>query len=195
MWRYISVKAVYRCRAAMDTILQQLHKEIVSVLEGLDSTQTQLVPPSSPEKWSIQQIIQHLCLTYAFTEAAFEARLAKRTPTRAQPTFRQRIGQFSVITLGIFPNGREAPERVAPPRVVSPVCGADLALYADDHLTRIDKLANQAEALFGHGRCISHMILGPLTIHQWRRFHLIHGRHHLKQIRAIRSAYRLSPKT
>jgi hypothetical protein len=35
------------------------------------------------------------------------------------------------------------------------------------------------------------MILGPLTIRQWRKFHLIHGRHHIKQIRAIRAAHHL----
>ena len=174
----------------MDPILQQLHQEIANAIEGLDSAETQFVPPSSPEKWSIQQIVQHLCLTYAFTETAFEARIVKGSPTRAIPTLEQRIYQFSLITLGIFPSGREAPERVAPPRIASPVCGSDLALYAGEHLTRIDKLSHQAEALFGPSRrCISHMMLGPLSIHQWRRFHLIHGRHHLKQIRSIRSAH------
>lgn len=175
----------------MDPILHQLHKEIANTLDGLDSAQTQLVPPSSPDKWSIQQILQHLCLTYAFTETGFEARLGKGTPTRTRPTLQQRIGQFFIITLGIFPSGREAPERVAPPRITSPISGSDLAQYSADHLGRLDKLFNQAEALFGSGRCISHMILGPLSVHQWRRFHLIHGRHHLKQIRAIRSAHQL----
>jgi hypothetical protein len=175
----------------MDPILQQLHKEIAAALKGLDSVQTQLVPSASPEKWSIQQIVQHLCLTYAFTETAFEARLSKGTPTRAKPTLRQRIAQLSLITLGIFPSGREAPERVAPPKITSPVCGSDLALYAGECLACLDKLFKQAEALFGSGRCISHMIMGPLSIHQWRRFHLIHGRHHLKQIRAIRAAHSL----
>ena len=175
----------------MDPILQQLHNEIVGSIEGLDSAQTQLTPSASSEKWSIQQIVQHLCLTYAFTETAFDARLAKGTPTRAKPTLQQRIGQYFLTTLGMFPSSRQAPERVTPPRIVSPFCGSDLARYSGEHLVRIDKLFNHAEALFGRGRCISHMILGPLSIHQWRRFHLIHGRHHLKQIRAIRAAHNL----
>jgi hypothetical protein len=175
----------------MDPILQQLYNEIAGSLKDLDSTQTQLTPSEFSEKWSIQQIVQHLCLTYAFTETAFDARLSKGTPTRAKPTLRQRIGQYFLTTLGIFPSGRGAPERVAPPQIVSPVCGRDLVQYSADHLTRIDRLFSEAEALFGTGRCISHMILGPLSIHQWRRFHLIHGRHHLKQIRAIRVAHHL----
>ncbi len=175
----------------MDPILTKLHNEIANSLDGLDSAQTQLTPPTSTDKWSIQQIVQHLCLTYAFTETAFDARLAKGAPTRAKPTLQQRLGQYFLTTLGIFPSGREAPPRVAPPQIVSPVCGSNLAQYSGEHLARLDKLFNQAEALFGPGRCISHMILGPLSIHQWRRFHLVHGRHHLKQIRAIRSAHHL----
>jgi Protein of unknown function (DUF1569) len=175
----------------MDPILQQLHNEIAGSLESLDSAQTQLTPSTSSEKWNIQQIVQHLCLTYSFTETAFDAHLAKGTPTSARPTLRQRIGQYFLTTLGIFPSGREAPERVAPPQIASPVCGSDLTDYSGEHLARIDKLFNEAEALFGPGRCISHMILGPLSIHQWRRFHLVHGRHHIKQIRAIRAAYNL----
>jgi hypothetical protein len=175
----------------MDPILTQLHNEIANSLDDLDSAQTQLTPSTSTDKWSIQQIVQHLCLTYAFTETAFDARLAKGAPTHARPTLQQRIGQYFLTTLGIFPSGREAPERVAPPQIASPVCGNDLVHYTGEHLARLDKLFNQAEALFGSGRCISHMILGPLSIHQWRRFHLIHGRHHLKQIRAIRSAHHI----
>jgi hypothetical protein len=175
----------------MDPILQQLHNEIAGSIDGLDSAQTQLTPSASSEKWSIQQIVQHLCLTYAFTETAFDARLAKGTPTIAKPTLQQRIGQYFLTTLGIFPSGREAPERVSPPQIVSPVGGSDLSHYSGEHLDRIDRLFNEAEALFGPGRCISHMILGPLSIHQWRRFHLVHGRHHVKQILAIRAAHNL----
>jgi Protein of unknown function (DUF1569) len=176
----------------MDPILQQLQNEIANALSDLDSAQTQLTPSASPEKWSIQQILQHLCLTYAFTETAFDARLAKGTPTQAKPTLQQRIGQYFLTDLGIFPSGREAPERVTPPQIASPVCGSDLTHHSAQHLAHVDKLFNQAEVLFGPGRCISHMILGPLSIHQWRRFHLVHGRHHLKQIHSIRVAHNLS---
>jgi hypothetical protein len=29
--------------------------------------------------------------------------------------------------------------------------------------------------------------LGPLTGAQWRKFHLVHGRHHARQIRQLRA--------
>ncbi|HEY6376390.1 MAG TPA: DinB family protein [Edaphobacter sp.] len=175
----------------MDPILQQLQQEIATSLQGLDATKTQLRSATNPDKWSIQQIVQHLTLTYASTEVAVNARLAKGTPTRAQPTLQQRIRQYTVTTLGYFPSGREAPSQVCPPANTSPLSGEELARQAAAGLTRIDQLFVQAEVLFGSRRSISHVVLGSLSIHQWRRFHLIHGRHHIRQIGTIRAAHRV----
>jgi hypothetical protein len=35
---------------------------------------------------------------------------------------------------------------------------------------------------------LDHPILGPLTGGQWRKFHLVHGLHHVKQIRRLRES-------
>jgi hypothetical protein len=177
----------------MDPILQQLQLEISGSLQGLGATQTQLRPStanSDKDKWSIQQIAQHLTLTYANTEIAINGRLAKGTPTRTQPTLQQRIRQYAVTTLGYFPSGRKAPSSVCPPACSPPLSGEELTQEATIGLARIDQLFAQAESLFGSRRAISHVVLGPLSIYQWRRFHLIHGRHHIRQIRAIRTAHR-----
>jgi len=32
-------------------------------------------------------------------------------------------------------------------------------------------------------KIMDHPLLGPLTASQWRKFHLVHGRHHAQQIR------------
>src|SRR6266852_6380797 len=98
----------------MNSTLQQLQREIADSLHSLDATQPQLHPPSRPNKWSIQQIIEHLLLTYSSTETAVNARLTKRTPTRAKSTLRQRVFQYAVTRCGYFPTGREAPEMVTP---------------------------------------------------------------------------------
>jgi len=172
----------------MNKNLAQLQRAIADSLRGLDSTQTQLRPIAQPEKWSIQQVAQHLCLSYTYTEVAINARLVKGTPTRAKPTLLQRAGQCTLITLGYFPRGRQAPEMVTPVSDGT-FSGEDLARSATENLARIDKLLDEAGALFGNGRCINHKILGPLSVGQWSRFHLIHGRHHVKQIEAIRAAH------
>jgi hypothetical protein len=176
----------------MNPTLHQLQCEIASSLHDLNATQTQLQPPSRADKWSIQQIIEHLLLTYSSTEIAINARLTKRTPTRAKSTVKQRIFQYAVTRCSFFPTGRKAPPMVTPPPTTHPLSGEDLAQATGEHLTNLDLLFAEAETLFGPAsRCASHAVLGPLNIDQWRKFQLVHGKHHLKQIAAIRKAHNL----
>ena len=174
----------------MNPILQQLQHEIAQSLRGLDSSQTQLRPPShTPAKWSIQQIVEHLLLSYAGTEGALGARIAKQTPTRTRPNLLQSFSQFTILRLGYFPPGRKAPSLVVPASETQPLSGEQLTQASCEHLAALDQRCVEAAALFGEtGRCATHMILGPLSIEQWRKFQLVHGEHHLKQIITIRKA-------
>jgi Protein of unknown function (DUF1569) len=176
----------------MNSIIHQLQAEIASSVHALDGAQTQLRPPSRPTKWSIQQIVEHLLLTYSQTETAIGSRLIKGTPTRATPNIPQRIFQYAVTRCGYFPTGRAAPPFVTPQPTAHPLSGEDLTEATSDHLTQLDLLFTEAETLFGpKSQCATHAVLGPLTIAQWRKFHLVHGEHHLKQIAAIRKAHHL----
>jgi hypothetical protein len=67
-----------------------------------------------------------------------------------------------------------------------------LISQAETAIRSLDRKIAAAEKMFGpHCRAINHMVLGPLSAMQWRRFHLVHGRHHIKQIQAIRKEYSL----
>jgi hypothetical protein len=78
---------------------------------------------------------------------------------------------------------------VSPQPTTQPLSGADLTEATAEHLVRLDLLFTKAETLFGPAcQCANHTVLGPLNIGQWRKFHLVHGKHHLKQIVAIRKA-------
>lgn len=169
--------------------LQRLGTEAAAALAGLSARQTQATPPTRPEKWSIQQIAEHLLQTYRATAPAIQARIDKRTPTRAAPSLPQRAGQFLLITLGRFPPGRQAPAAVSPSLPATLRSGDDLAQRIHTEMLNLDRIMAEAEGMFGKRRAASHMILGPLSMEQWRRFHLIHGRHHLKQIIAIRKEH------
>jgi hypothetical protein len=176
----------------MTSPLHQLQGEIASSLRGLDATQTQLHPSANQDRWTIQQIIEHLLLTYSSTEIVINTRLEKRAPTRAKPTLTHRVFCHAVTRWGYFPTGRAAPPLVSPQPTTHPISGADLTLAAAEHLTHLDQLLAEAETLFGpDSRCATHAVIGPLTTNQWRRFHLVHGKHHLKQIAAIRKAHNL----
>jgi hypothetical protein len=173
----------------MNNDLQVLQREIAHSLRGLDAGQTQLRPKARSNRWSIQQIVEHLLLTYSATETTISVRLEKRTPTRVKPSTLQHFSQYTLIRLGYFPRGRKAPAMVAPSPTTHPLSGEELTESVDEHLMQLDAIFHEGEDLFGSGRCASHMVLGPLSIPQWRRFQLIHGEHHVKQILAIRKGH------
>lgn len=176
----------------MNQDFETLRDELERSLGGLDDRQTQLRPGGDAGRWSIQQIVGHLLLTYTATEQAMDARIEKGTPTKAKPLLAQRIGQFALIKLGYFPRGRKAPERVTASSDITAVPGGVLIAEVNEAITKLDRRVCVAEEMLGaNARTVSHMILGPLSIQQWRRFHLIHGRHHIKQIMRIRAEYKV----
>jgi hypothetical protein len=80
---------------------------------------------------------------------------------------------------------------VTPPSSAPPRSGSELIQAASQYLFSFDLRCSETENLFGANRCASHIVLGPLSVNQWRMFQLVHGRHHLKQIAAIRKAYNI----
>jgi DinB superfamily len=174
----------------MNPTIQQMHHNLASSLRGLTVQQTQLHPLADQQKWSIQQIADHLLLTYASTAAAFENRIAKGTPTRSRPTPPQRLRSFVVLQLGYMPNGRSAPEAVRPMQT-PPLSGEELTALAVARLLHMASLLDEAEPLFGTSRSVTHGILGPLCARDWRRFHLVHTTHHIRQILTIRRNHRI----
>jgi hypothetical protein len=55
-------------------------------------------------------------------------------------------------------------------------------------LAAMDDFITRCETRFGRStRILDHPVLGPLTARQWRRFHWVHARHHMKQIWRLRT--------
>jgi hypothetical protein len=171
--------------------LRLLETEVTKALHGLDSRHTQATPLAHPEKWSIQQIVEHLLNTYRGSIPAIQARVDKRSGSRAKPTLRQKIGQFFIIKLGRFPPGRQAPAAVSPSLPVTVQSGEELARRVSAELHKLSDVTARGQHIFGDRRAVAHIILGPLSMKQWRRFHLVHGLHHVKQIQRIRRDHSL----
>jgi hypothetical protein len=54
-------------------------------------------------------------------------------------------------------------------------------------IAAMDAIIAQAEEKYGkRTRLLDHPILGPLQGREWRKFHWVHGLHHVKQMRALR---------
>lgn len=103
-------------------------------------------------------------------------------PLATTQTWAQRGRTLVVVGFGYLPSGREAPP-VARPRGVPP---EKVLAEIGPKIAEMDAIIARCEQKLGSRRkLLDHPILGPLTAAQWRKFHLVHGLHHVKQIRRL----------
>jgi Protein of unknown function (DUF1569) len=165
----------------MDFYLQRLQNGIAAATEGI-SVESLLQHPEG--KWCAAEILEHLYLTYTGTIKGFERCLEAGKPLARVRTWNDRVRTFVVVGLGHVPEGRTAPKN-ATPRGLAP----ELVLSeVVEKIGRMDEVITLAEQKYGRRTMLlDHPVLGPLQGRQWKKFHWVHGRHHLKQIRNLRA--------
>jgi hypothetical protein len=164
----------------MDSYLERLQQAIASATGDL--SREELTRPLEG-KWSAAEVLEHLYLTYTGTQKAFERCLKAGKPLAGVPSFKQRVSATAVTEFGYFPKGRKSPDQVLPRGMSVEKVVADIG----PQIAAMDKVIAQCEERYGsRTRVLDHPVLGPLTARQWRKFHLAHGRHHVKQIRERR---------
>ena len=164
----------------MDPHLGRLQQEIFSAVANISPEQLQ---QHRFDKWSISEILEHLYLTYTGTIKGFGRVIEAGKPLAAVPTWKQRMHALVVVGFGYLPSGREAPA-VARPRGLP---SEQVLSEVGSKISEMDEIMARCAANFGsRAKILDHPILGALSISQWRKFHLIHGRHHVKQIQRLR---------
>lgn len=160
----------------MDSYLERLRQAVASAMQGLcDKDLTR----RTDGKWSPAEVLEHLYLTYTGTSKAFERCLKASKPLASAPTLKHRVAAILVTEFGYFPEGRKSPDHACPKGISTEKVVADIC----PQIEAMDKIIAQCEELFGpRQRILDHPVLGPLTASQWRKFHWIHGRHHIAQI-------------
>lgn len=165
----------------MHSYLQRVQQSIDDAVQGMSLKD---LTWHREGKWSVADILEHLSLTYSGTAKGLQRCLQAGCPSITPPTGRQRAAGFVVTRLRYMPPGRKAPAMVIPKGAAPETVLADLRR----NMAAADEAISRCEALFGAGiKVANHPILGPLTARQWRTFHLVHGRHHIKQIARIRT--------
>lgn len=158
--------------------MARLHSALGSAISGLSVEQ---LACRRGDKWSVSEILEHLNLTYLGTIKNLERRLAEGNPT-ASGRDALSLRRIVVTRLGFFPPGRKSPERVVPHGAPAAQVTAEILR----NLSRMDAVISRCEHEFPAGKAVAdHPVLGPLTVTEWRGFHLTHGLHHIKQIQAL----------
>jgi len=159
-----------------------LQAEISSAVAGLAAGQLTWHPPG---RWSAAEVLEHLYLTYTGTAKGFSRLLEAEKPQVTTPTWRQRGRRLVVLGFSYLPSGREAPQFTRPRGTSGEKVQAEIGL----RISEMDDMIALCEEKFGlSSKLLDHPILGPLTGAQWRKFHLVHGLHHVKQIQRLHAA-------
>jgi len=166
----------------MDSRLGKLKQSLESAVEGMSGEQLSW---HLPGKWCAAELLEHLYLTYTGTIKGFERVIASGKPLGSRASMSQRMRTFVVVGLGHMPGGVKAPAVAVPKGLPIDTVRSEIAAK----LEAMDAIIAQCEARFG-GRVhvLDHPILGPLTAPQWRKLHVVHGRHHHKQILQLRAS-------
>jgi hypothetical protein len=164
----------------MDSRLETLKQALESAAEGMSNEQLNWHPTG---KWCAAEVLEHLYLTYTGTIKGFEKVLAAGKPLATRTSLRHRVRKLVVVGFGHMPEGRKAPENTRPRGL-----GAEqVRKEVGAKIVAMDAIMEQCEDRFGRAvKLLDHPILGPLTATQWRKFHLVHGMHHQRQILRLR---------
>lgn len=164
----------------MKSSLQDLANLIAHHTEDIRENQLLWHPEG---KWSVADILEHLSLTYSGTKIVFDRCLQSGKPSATAPTLRDRLAAFLVTRLGYLPSGRQAPAGTRPKGIPAEKALSEIA----NNILAMDESIGACERQFGSNvKIVNHPILGPFTADEWRRFHCVHGKHHLRQIRHLR---------
>jgi len=165
--------------------LEQTRDLLAAELAGRTAEQVSRHPAGDAARWNAQQVIEHLSATWRLTTDGLEDRLRKGRPLQTHATWKQRWAQWMVCNLGYFPPRRQAPGATRPPAELGTAVDGDaLVARIGAELETMDGGLTRMEPVAAGGAALTHMVLGPLTVAQWRRFHRVHARHHAKQIHA-----------
>jgi hypothetical protein len=128
------------------------------------------------KSWSLDR-------TYTSTASLLQKCLDRDAPSASRATPAQRLAVGIVVGFGYILPGAQRLRVPCPSGSPAEEVVRDLPA----HIAEMEGVLRECEHRFGAGRKLAnHFVLGPLSADQWRKFHWVHTRHHLKQIARLR---------
>ena len=157
--------------------LNELSDLVLGPLRGRSDGEWEQGPPG---KWTPAQIVEHLALGLSLSAQTFQSRKDHAPMSRRRRTPAEHVARFFILGLRWFPPGRKSPERTTPAE------GIDRATAEAHFRAGVEAWDIVDRALLPERRFnlfVKQPRMGDLTVEEWMRFHLIHARHHARQIR------------
>jgi hypothetical protein len=172
----------------MNGYLQTAYAAIETAIKGMSAEEMARHPEG---KWCTAEILEHLALAYGSTAKVMQRCTECGQSTATRPKLRHRFVSGMVTGLGYIPEGRPAPKHVVPKGIQA----QEAQRLVLENLKLMDQAMQRCEQQFGEKiKIADHPILGPLSLTGWRKFHLVHTRHHMKQIARLRGETNASAK-
>ena len=172
----------------MHQVLMHAFEEFIVELEGVDTALSRLHPEGNERFWNVHQVTEHLVLTLRASRVQLEKRLEKgRISARNHRTRVEWLMQLMVLSLGHMPVGVPTTEDAEPATDLPAASGRELSRMLRAELEATDEVLDRCRQRFGMERVGRHFLLGPIRVDQWRRYHVVHLRHHAAQVRRIRT--------
>ena len=157
--------------------LAELSTLVLGPLRGRSDSDWEHGPPG---KWTPAQVVEHLALGLSLSAETFKSRKNHGPMSRRPRTPAEKIAKLFIFGFRWFPPGRKAPERTTPAAGITRTTAEQHFLAALEAWDQVDRalLPERRANLF-----VKHPRMGDLTVEEWMRFHMIHARHHARQIR------------
>jgi hypothetical protein len=166
----------------MNSHLEQLQKALAGATADVFEEELNWHPPG---KWCAAEVLEHLYLSYTWNLKGFGRVIEAGKPLATPSTLWQRCQVLVAIDFGYLPEGRKAPAKTLPRGLLAEIVRTGIV----PKIAELDEIVAHCEQRWGLRRkLLDHPILGPLSADQWRKFHLVHGLHHLRQIQRLQEA-------
>jgi hypothetical protein len=172
----------------MHPVLKSALEPLAKQVTSLSLEEAQVIPTPGQERWSAQQVIEHLILTYKLTLDSVNRQLKSGKVPRNRRNLLEFLLRVQTIGMGYMPNGVPAIHAVRPIHF-TPQSGAELTERFLAAAAEMDSSLSAARKKFGIQACGEHPFYGVMRVDEWRRYHAVHAQHHASQLEnAIRNA-------
>jgi hypothetical protein len=165
----------------MHPVLKSDIESLANRISVLSKEDAQIHPAPGRGRWNAQEIIEHLILTYAFTSYEVGKKLKRGKPSRDHRDLLKFVLRIQTIGLGYMPDGVPTINAFRPAEY-TPESGRQLAERLLEAAESMDRLLVTARHSLGIQACGQHPFYGQMRVDEWRRYHAIHARHHLRQL-------------